>query len=66
MIEEVKAQEFDVMKQYDVTGMGFNLGTAEEFTRKVPPKPSCASFLHKRTFLRTAHIGMQRTLADKK
>ena len=32
-------QEFDVMKQYDVTGVGLNLGTAEEFTRKVPTPP---------------------------
>jgi hypothetical protein len=28
-------QDFDDMKAYDVTGVGLNLGTADEFARKV-------------------------------
>jgi len=31
----ISPQEFDTMKQYDMTGVGLNLGTAEEFHRKV-------------------------------
>lgn len=30
-------QEFEAMLDYDVTGVGLNLGTAEEFKRKVGP-----------------------------
>lgn len=30
----ISPAEFAAMKKYDVTGVGLNLGTAEEYTRK--------------------------------
>lgn len=30
----IPASELSAMKKYDVTGVGLNLGTAEEFQRK--------------------------------
>ena len=30
----ITPEEFDTMRKYDVTGIGLNLGTAEDFVRK--------------------------------
>ena len=31
----ITPEEFDTMRKYDVTGIGLNLGTAEDFVRKI-------------------------------